>query len=494
MADKWQCLFCKVWNESNTTTCSQCTKANTDVVNINRICLCGRKVAKYPKARSKCMSCFKVTEKKETTYYYCSAKQCTFRNIEGSSFAVCNACYESTNNSTIDSNHSFLFCKLVSFLDQIKKEAQSQNNDERRRYMFRVYDKLNSRYIAKLQNVMNESECKEIQRVFNAFYGGIMDEIKRDIDCTALGLSHDIFANKMNLKRKEWVKMNKISLKWHMLVEEHKEHSGSECVDVRCNDINKCGTRKRVQFVMGFYKDYFLKRFVYGEDSADDMQYIQIFQSALDGYTATDLLNDYLHTESYHGRDQEIMDCKYQNDDNDSARCCTMLWRRQREARHKRNVDRNDRINQSEVFSEYLKKLDETQRVVLEISSKIHSFVNHYTREPSNPTSLNSKATEPNYSKFVNEIEYEDESVEPDEKPMIRMDDALAQDLNNSGLSTKQCNHLMNELVGNEYDTDAIVADLTNENDPCNHYEQSQIYQSFLPNHGKYFVKIMRRR
>eukprot|EP01083_Nonionella_stella_P004525 13109_1 len=174
-----------------------------------------------------------------------------------------------------------------------------------------------------------------------------------------LGLARDMFVNKKNMKRKEWVKMKRISLKWHILCEEHKfekekEEKVSECEDICCDDITKCGSRKRIQFVMGFYKVYFLKPFVYGEDSADDMQYIEIFECAFDGYNATHLLNDYFHIETYHGQEEELRDCTYQGDDTYDARCCALLWRQEREARHKRNGARDGRISKNEIFSAYL--------------------------------------------------------------------------------------------------------------------------------------------
>eukprot|EP01083_Nonionella_stella_P304347 1057150_1 len=105
---------------------------------------------------------------------------------------------------------------------------------------------------------------------------------------------------------------------------------------------------------MGFYKEYFLKRFVYGEDSADDMQYIEIFECAFDGYNATDLLNDYFHIETYHGQDKELRDCTYRGDDTYDSNCCALLWRQEREARYKRNGAQDDRTNHNEMFSEYL--------------------------------------------------------------------------------------------------------------------------------------------
>eukprot|EP01083_Nonionella_stella_P298673 1013722_1 len=182
MADKWKCFFCNLWNEPNTTTCSECDKANPHVVNINQICLCGRKVTKDPNAVSQCRSCCKAKDKKEKTYYRCNAKQCTYREMRGKRFVVCNACYENTNNSTIESKYSFLFCKLASLVERIKKETNKcHNNDERRRYMYWVYLLLHKRCIAKLQKVMNEAEYEELQHAFNTFYGGVMDEIKRDI-------------------------------------------------------------------------------------------------------------------------------------------------------------------------------------------------------------------------------------------------------------------------------------------------------------------------
>eukprot|EP01083_Nonionella_stella_P280740 955071_1 len=68
---KWRCLFCTWLNEANTTTCNQCKKANTVIVNINHICLCGRKVVKYRYAWNECHSCCKRREKKEKGYYDC---------------------------------------------------------------------------------------------------------------------------------------------------------------------------------------------------------------------------------------------------------------------------------------------------------------------------------------------------------------------------------------------------------------------------------------
>eukprot|EP01083_Nonionella_stella_P029013 79954_1 len=98
----WRCLFCKALNESGTASCSQCTKANTLVVNINQICFCGRNVTNHPGAVTQCKTCCKARDKKGKTCYWCNAKQCAFREITGSPFVVCNACHESTNSSTID--------------------------------------------------------------------------------------------------------------------------------------------------------------------------------------------------------------------------------------------------------------------------------------------------------------------------------------------------------------------------------------------------------
>eukprot|EP01083_Nonionella_stella_P108762 316567_1 len=192
--------------------------------NINQICLCGRKLTQYPHDWNECHTCCKETES-ETTYYTCrfKASQCTYRELTGHKFKVCSACYETINSSIVDAKHSFIFCKVASLIEQIRQEnKQCKNNDERRRYMFYVYQTLYNNCIAKLQKVMNETEYEELQHVFNTFYGGVMDEIKRNIDSMELGLARDIFVNKKNMKRKEWVRMKRISLKWHILCEEHK--------------------------------------------------------------------------------------------------------------------------------------------------------------------------------------------------------------------------------------------------------------------------------
>eukprot|EP01083_Nonionella_stella_P142784 442423_1 len=132
--------------------------------NINQICLCGQKVTKYPYNWDQCYSCCKKSEKKEKGYYNCRAKQCTYRQMTGRYFKLCSACYESVNASTIDTKYSFLFRKVASLIEQIRKEIQKcNNNDQRRRYMYRVYLFLYKRCIAKLKAAfVKESEYEEI--------------------------------------------------------------------------------------------------------------------------------------------------------------------------------------------------------------------------------------------------------------------------------------------------------------------------------------------
>eukprot|EP01083_Nonionella_stella_P270779 917104_1 len=117
--------------------------------------------------------------------------------MRGNNFRVCSACYESTNSYDMDSKHCFLFCKIASMMDRIKEETkQCKDNDERRRYMYWVYFHLHKYCIAKLAQFVNESEHKQIQDLFDAFYGEVMDEIKQNIDSKALGLASHMFVKK----------------------------------------------------------------------------------------------------------------------------------------------------------------------------------------------------------------------------------------------------------------------------------------------------------
>eukprot|EP01083_Nonionella_stella_P272394 923634_1 len=142
--------------------------------NINHICLCGQKVTTYPYEFDECRSCCKKIEMKQKGYYVCNAKQCIHKEMTGSDFMVCSACYESVNASTIDTKYSFLFRKVESLIEQIRKETkQCNNNDQRRRYMYWVYLLLYTQCIAKLKAAfVKESEYEEIKDMFNAFYGG----------------------------------------------------------------------------------------------------------------------------------------------------------------------------------------------------------------------------------------------------------------------------------------------------------------------------------
>eukprot|EP01083_Nonionella_stella_P163405 537695_1 len=135
--------------------------------NINQICLCGRKLTNCPFKFHQCKSCCKEVEKEEKGYYFCNAEQCTY------SFIICGACYENVTASNIDAKHSFLFRKVASLIEQIRKETkQCNNNDQRRRYMFYVHWLLYQSFIAKLKEAfVKESEYEEIKDLFNAFYG-----------------------------------------------------------------------------------------------------------------------------------------------------------------------------------------------------------------------------------------------------------------------------------------------------------------------------------
>eukprot|EP01083_Nonionella_stella_P280973 956039_1 len=181
-------------------------KANP-VGNINQMCLCGQKVIEYPYGWDQCYSCCKVMEKEEKGYYGCTATECTYRQMTGDDFMVCSACYGTVYSSSIDAKRSFLFCKVASLIEQIRKGTkQCKNNDEQRRHLYYVYLILYEQCIAKLNVFMNEREYDQIEDMFNVFYGGVMNEINHNIDLMELGVASDTFMcqKKRNKKRKEW--------------------------------------------------------------------------------------------------------------------------------------------------------------------------------------------------------------------------------------------------------------------------------------------------
>eukprot|EP01083_Nonionella_stella_P242509 845883_1 len=463
-SEHWQCIFCDNLNAHATdpTVCCECQKANTTVVNINHICLCGREVTEYQYPFAKCYSCCKVTEIKEKGYYRCCSIDCTYRKMNGCSFMVCKACYKN-NRSKIDythTGHSFLFLKVVSMIElQIRTKKQMTST---KTWIYPIL------YGNCISHIPHQKERKEIEDMFNVFYDDVMKEIKQSIDSNELGLSTNILVNKKNIPRHKWLKMNKISLQWQMLGDEQKALC---CNDLCCNDITQCPVRKRIQFVMCCYKEHFLELDGHG-------MYIEIFENALERYTATDLLNDYLHIVSDHMHDKDLKDCE--NND------CAELWREEREAdrRGKRNV----------VSSNYFRSIDSLQKTILEISMDIHSFLNHRIHKQQKQN-IHDEYKTPKINKFVNEISFECEEEEPytqadSDRPKILIGDRLVQTLRKKGISIDQCNHVMDGLQKNEYDSDAVIADLSNDTDRCNHYKQSQIYQM---NNNKYVVKVLKK-
>eukprot|EP01083_Nonionella_stella_P194423 717141_1 len=91
-----------------------------DGVNINQICLCGQKVVSYPYTFDECISCCRVTEN-VIGYYRCISNKCTYRQVTQRSMMVCRTCYECENNIHINSQRTFLFCKLQSIVRKALK-------------------------------------------------------------------------------------------------------------------------------------------------------------------------------------------------------------------------------------------------------------------------------------------------------------------------------------------------------------------------------------
>eukprot|EP01083_Nonionella_stella_P237006 831853_1 len=110
----------------------------------NTACFCGEKVTKYSYNFKDCRGCCKAFKTKQNTFYRCEQKECTYRQLTGFSFMLCKECYDDDDTEIAtcdvdgDANVEWMRVKLKRIMSETKKCA---NNDERRRYMCRVYFK-----------------------------------------------------------------------------------------------------------------------------------------------------------------------------------------------------------------------------------------------------------------------------------------------------------------------------------------------------------------
>merc|ERR1712176_881312 len=145
---------------------------------------------------------------------------------------------------------------------------------------------------------------------------------------------------------------------------------GTACYLIQSS--KECPVSARIKFVMDLFDDFCMKKYMDLEDdlSPNLLDFVQVFNGSLHGYSAVGLLNDYEHLKKYHfdckGFDKT---CKHESNQLDV--CCNAILRKER---HKNNE--HDTVSEHP-FGQYFHSLDDPSKNILDIAVKVHQFINH---------------------------------------------------------------------------------------------------------------------
>ena len=320
-----------------------------------------------------------------------------------------------------------------------------------------------------------EQVRQDIEHKYNALYDEVIDTLRQNTDQKQLGLdlSHPIFDDDV---QGPWKGSNirlftEITLKWTAT------GLGIDANDLtlECTDIAECRAMKRILFIMDLFGKHFLEHYRLSTDSKDadgDGNFIEIFAHCLSDYNVIALLNDLEHVRD-HKDSIPSMQCQHGTD---SEECLGETMRQYR------GNDSDGAIDAA--LKEYLDRLNFKERTVLNTCSRIHSFIYHEDHpgktvgDDEKEGSLDMKRTitaqgkKGMNSKFVNEIN-ERKTSNVEAKRM----DTLFTDSERNEFSDWKRGAFMAELCDQQYDSDAIVDDLVDdEKDPFNHYKDSNLF------------------
>ena len=223
-------------------------------------------------------------------------------------------------------------------------------------------------------------------------------------------------------------------------------------VDDQCRESGQCVAAHRISLVMDLFKKHFLKQVVYKKknEKPSESQYLDLFTQCLNDYDAVSLLNDYDHIRSNHTRDANdwLRDCEEPGMYTECSQTLQML----------RQL--SDDHNSS--YWNLMNSLSIRQRVLLEITIKIHSFLNHTESDETDfKEKVNDKCDDvavienDTMSKFVIEAD----SSECFTFKNTKMD-GLSQCFLWGGASKEECASVLRRVGIEQFDTDAIQYDL----------------------------------
>ena len=322
------------------------------------------------------------------------------------------------------------------------------------------------------------AEYEAVMARFTNLYEKELEEIRKAIDFEELGLNGHPFVHQdsdQNLTKKEKHLLTDVALRWSALTEEVKAWDYGQN---GCRAMAECAAMKRMDFVMSLYRKHFLSVHVYGDKDEDgSTDYLSIFLNALKGYDSVFLLNDYHHILGEHANADLSghRNCKHEAPESE---CGHVLFRNYRDNEQQRDEQKQ--------FDSYLNGLDFAERNVLEISSKMHTLINHRLDDRAIQRRAE-RAEKDEHNKFV--IEAEEKKAKKEEKGHVH---ELKHILRANRVSESVCNSFDATLKEEEYDTEAVLSDLVDpDNDPFNNYPQSNILPLFK--HSKFTAKLVKK-
>ena len=170
----------------------------------------------------------------------------------------------------------------------------------------------------------------------------------------------------------------RVTVEWDELNRE-KEDTVAEFDIVACTAGDGCISMRRMLFIAKILQDHCLRPLIYNVSAEshvmiDNVIYLDLFQQCLAGYTAVSFLDDLHHIESMHDDGHNAMECECNGTDKE---CADGLIRKYR--RRERGDDEDDSKMEQELtpFEQYMNGLDESERLIMETSVKMHEALCH---------------------------------------------------------------------------------------------------------------------
>merc|ERR1719474_299244 len=282
---------------------------------------------------------------------------------------------------------------------------------------------------------------------FDEMYKNKVAEIQMKVDRQHFGFDVNFLRqNKERKVEKEEMKLFiETAMKWSSMMEAEEAMEGED----RCRETGQCPASNRIAFIMDLFSEHFLNQMVYRkeDEEPEESHYLDLFTECLSEYDAVSLLNDYDHIKAEHDRkaNDRLRHCQHIGPYTKCSRSLRLL---------RENMVAADDENLR--YYEFAKGLDHRQRVLLEITCKVHSFLNHSIddddeeKEEVIPPEMSMKS-----SKFVNEM---DGGTLP-QTERTKMD-GLKEVMTRCGVSKEERLAVSKWLSAEQFESDSIARDL----------------------------------